>query len=59
MRNFSAEPEKVVCYDDLVKETLKKMIAERGTEHPSKPIADEDLERRFDNYDVSSCNLLI
>jgi hypothetical protein len=53
VRRFSSQPEKAVCYEDLVKETLKKMISERGTENVTKVIADEDLERRFQHYDVS------
>ncbi len=54
-RSFSStQPEKAVCYEDFVKETLKKMVSERGTENLTREIADLDLERRFQHYDVSS-----
>jgi hypothetical protein len=53
VRCFSAQPEKAVCYEDLVKGTLKKMVTERCSENAMKAIADEDLERRFQHYDVS------
>ena len=48
---FSVHAEKALCYEDLVKETLKKMMAERGVDQPAKPIADEDLARRFQKYE--------
>jgi hypothetical protein len=51
LSSFSAQPEKAVCYEDLVKVTLKKMIAERGTDQHTKSIADEDLARRFQHYE--------
>ena len=54
VRSFSStQPEKAVCYEDFVKETLKKMVSERGTENVTREIADLDLERRFQHYDVS------
>lgn len=53
IRCFSAQHEKVICYEDLVKETLKKMIAERDVDQLlAKPIADEDLRRRFQRFEV-------
>ena len=53
-RSFSStQPEKALCYEDFVKETLKKMVSERGTENLTREIADLDLERRFQHYDVS------
>jgi len=57
---FSTQPEKAICYEDLVKETLKKMVAERVMESSTtKEIADLDLERRFQHYDVSTSTTVL
>ena len=54
-RQFSARPQKVLNYEDLVRDTIKKMIAERDEGQHTKGIADEVLQRRFQHYQVRSC----
>lgn len=49
-RKFSARPQKVLNYEDLVRDTIKKMIAERDEGQHTKGIADEVLQRRFQHY---------
>lgn len=51
-RQFSARPQKVLNYEDLVRDTIKKMIAERDEGQHTKSIADEVLQRRFQHYQV-------
>ena len=53
-RCFSAAPQekKSVNVEDLVKETLKKMMSERD-EQRKAGITDEDLAKRFQHYEVS------
>lgn len=45
-------PPPSINYDDLVKETMKKMVNDR--EQPEvKPITDAELEARFNRFKVS------
>ena len=59
-RLFSARPQKVLNYEDLVRDTIKKMIAERDEGQHTKVIADEVLQRRFQHYQVRHiCKLIV
>jgi hypothetical protein len=57
-RQFAAEAlsaNKAPCSENYVKDAIKRMMSERDDEDektPKKPIGDQELERRFQSFQV-------